>query len=251
MLKDNGFGYIKVDYNANIGNDVDGDCAGAENLRQHLAAVREFFVKMKNEIPDLVIENCSAGGHRLEPSMLAVSSVSSFSDAHESVEIPYIAANLHRLMLPEHSLIWAVLRSDDNEQRLVYSLAATYLGVPCISGDVDKLNAEQRAVLKRGCDFYAKLTDVLKNGDTKIYGNRSVSYRHPTGTQTVVRKSKTQALVICHAFNDTADTFEIELGAEFKLCDGFYAYNIELCGTMLIINKMKELSAAAVLLEKA
>lgn len=76
-------------------------------------AVNDFFAEIKREIPEIVIENCAGGGHRLEPSMIALSAVSSFSDAHETVEIPYIAANLHRLMLPAQSLIWSVLHKED------------------------------------------------------------------------------------------------------------------------------------------
>ncbi len=250
FLRDNGFGYIKVDYNANIGNSIDGEESPSENLREHLAQVREFFIKMKDEIPDLVIENCASGGHRLEPSMLEVSSVSSFSDAHEAVEIPYIAANLHSLMLPRQSLIWATLRADETEQRTIYSLAATFLGRICLSGEVDKLTESQKVILKRAVDFYGKLENVIDNGDSKIYGNRSVCMRYPEGTQIVVRKTVDEVLAVCHAYNNPCDDFYIELDGSFKLKDGFYADNITVEGNKLKITKMKPLTACAVLLER-
>ena len=44
--------------------------------------------------------------------MLHRTSMSSFSDAHETPEIPIVAAALHRLMLPRQSQIWAVLHAD-------------------------------------------------------------------------------------------------------------------------------------------
>lgn len=250
FLKDNGFGYIKVDYNANIGNGVDGDDSPAENLRQHLDAVRDFFISMKKEIPDLVIENCSSGGHRLEPSMMEVSTVSSFSDAHEAVEAPYVAANLHRLMLPERSLIWVVLRADESKERTIYSLANAFLGRMCLSGDVDKMTDAQKTILKKACDFYGNLVDVIKNGDSKIYGNRSTSQRHPKGTQIVLRKTENEAMAVCHAFDDPGDTFEIELGGNYRIKDDFYADNIKIEGTKLIVGKMAKFTASAVLLEK-
>jgi alpha-galactosidase len=118
LLRDNGFGYIKVDYNETIGIGVDGAESLGEGLRQHLEGVQEFFRMLRKEIPDLVIENCSSGGHRLEPSMMALSAMGSSSDAHETREIPIIAANLQRLILPRQSQIWAVLRKDDTAQRL-------------------------------------------------------------------------------------------------------------------------------------
>ena len=72
LLRDNGFGYLKVDYNDTIGFGVDGAESPGEGLRQHLEGMQGFFRKLREELPDLVIENCSSGGHRLEPSMMAL-----------------------------------------------------------------------------------------------------------------------------------------------------------------------------------
>ncbi len=250
MLKDNDFGYIKVDYNANIGISVDGAESGAEGLRAHLECVRDFFKKMKEEIPDLIIENCASGGHRLEPSMMGVSGVSSFSDAHESVEIPYIAANLHNLMLPVQSLIWAVLRSDESVERTVYSLAATFLGRMCLSGDVCDMKEENMAVLKNATEFYPKLENIIKNGRTKIYGNRGKSMRYPTGVQVVARKTDDEMLVVYHAFENDLKDIEIDIPENFKVKSEFYADCIKAENGKLKISKAKPFTAGAVILGK-
>jgi alpha-galactosidase len=84
LLRDNGFGYLKVDYNDTIGIGVDGAESPSEGLRQHLEGVQNFFRTLRKKIPDLVIENCSSGGHRLEPSMMSLCAMGSFSDAHET-----------------------------------------------------------------------------------------------------------------------------------------------------------------------
>ena len=75
-------------------------------------------------------------------------SMASFSDAHECVEIPIIAANLHRVILPRQSQIWAVIRETDSLKRMAYSVINTFLGRMCISGDVLHLTPEQWAVLE-------------------------------------------------------------------------------------------------------
>ena len=250
MLKDNGFGYIKVDYNANIGIDADGAESGAEGLREHLQCVRDFFIKMKEEIPDLVIENCSSGGHRLEPSMMGVSAVSSFSDAHEAVEIPYIAADLHNLMLPAQSLIWAVLHEDDSAERLVYSLAATFLGRVCLSGPMDKLAPWQEDIVSSAMSFYSKLENVIKNGKTKLYGNRAKCTRYPEGTQIAVRSTDDEILVICHAFENAGGEFEIDIPSGFKVKAEFYGDCISVDGRKLTVKGMKDFTAGVVLLGK-
>lgn len=248
FLKENDFGYIKIDHNSNIGRGVDGGDSDAEALREHMQAVRAFFVKMKEEIPNLIIENCAAGGHRLEPSMLGVSALSSFSDAHEAIEIPYVAANLHNLILPAQSLIWAVLHKDEPLKRTVYSLSATFLGRMCISGQVDELRKEQYDVLKQAIDYYKKLEDVIKHGNSKIYGNRGKSTRYPTGTQVVVRKTEKEMLVVCHAFEQPGEKMVLDVPEGYQIKAGFWADRMHLENGRLYIEKMDARTAQSLLL---
>ncbi|MBQ7039771.1 MAG: alpha-galactosidase [Clostridia bacterium] len=251
FLKDNGFGYIKVDYNANIGVGVDGPDSPAENLREHLYEVYKFFRLMKKEIPDLVIENCASGGHRLEPMMMGASAVSSFSDAHESVEIPYIAACLHNLMLPAQSLVWATLHEDETKERTIYSLAATFLGRMCLSGQVDKMPAWQQEILKNSIEFYKLLDNVILNGDSKTFGNRSVNMRYPEGTQAVVRKTEDEILIVCHAYENPAEeNIEIEIPEGFGVKAEFYNETIKIKDGKALICPMKPLTAQAIYFKK-
>ncbi len=250
MLKDNDFGYIKVDYNNNIGVEVDGAESGAEGLRQHLECVYDFFSQMKREIPDLIIENCASGGHRLEPSMIGVTGVSSFSDAHECVEIPYIAANLHNLMLPSQELIWAVLHEDDSKERLAYSLASTFLGRVCLSGPIDKLADWQEKLVIDAMRFYVRLENVIKNGKTKIYGNRSKCTRYPTGVQAVVRSTENEILVVYHSFEDDLQEISFEIPDGFRKKAEFNGDNACIDGNIITISNMKPFNAGAILLQQ-
>lgn len=249
FLKENGFGYIKVDYNGNIGAGVDGAESPAEGLRQHLECVRDFFESMKVEIPDLVVENCASGGHRLEPSMINITDLSSFSDASESVENPYIALNLHNLIDPSKELVWAVVHNDDSKERLVYSLASSFLGRVCLSGDIDILSDWQEKIIKKGLDFYKKLSYVIKNGVTKVYGNRGKSMRYPTGVQIAVRRVKNQILVVYHGFDKSDGKFEIEIPNGFKISDAFYNECGDLSDGILTVKDVKPFTAGAILLE--
>ncbi|HLO28278.1 MAG TPA: glycoside hydrolase family 36 protein [Anaerolineales bacterium] len=202
QLRDSGFGYIKVDYNETIGIGVDGAESLGEGLRQHILAVQEFFREMRQELPDLVIEVCASGGHRLEPSMLSLASMGSFSDAHESLEIPIIAANLHRLILPRQSQIWAVLHATDTLQRLTYSLTAGFLGRLCLSGEIDRLNDEQWSLVQEAIRFYEQVAPIIKNGKSCLYQQIGPAWRHLQGAQAVARISENsnQALVVVHTF---------------------------------------------------
>lgn len=235
-LKKNKFDYIKVDCNDSLGIGCDGAESLAEGLRQNQLASIEFFKKMKAEIPGIIIENCASGGHKLEPLTMSYSSMGSFSDAHECPEIPIIAANLHRVVLPRQSQIWAVIRKDDSPKRLVYSMAATFLGRMGLSGDMNELDEEQWKLIDEGIMFYRMVSPVIKNGYTKIIESETNSWRHPKGWQAVFReqivedqlmedddlivRKKTQKglMVIIHAFEGSVGTrVKVQIPIEYTL----------------------------------
>jgi alpha-galactosidase len=164
--------------------------------------VQDFFRKMRTELPDLVIENCASGGHRLEPSFMGLTSMASFSDAHETRDIPVIAANLHRLILPRQSQIWAVLHASDSMQRLVYLLTSGLLGRLCISGEIAALDEQQWALVKEAIQFYYQVAAVIARGKSRLYQFVSPSWQHLQGAQAVLRLAEDEhsALVVTHSF---------------------------------------------------
>ena len=203
LLKDCGFEYVKIDYNDCIGVGCDSPDGLGEGLRQNMQGTLRMFRDMQETIPGLMIENCASGGHRLEPSLLGASWLASFSDAHEQSEIPIIAAAQHRVMLPGQSLIWAVLRPEDSIRRVTYSMAATLLGVMCLSGDVYSLSAEQWAKVDEGIRFYRAAQHIIRDGVSVITAALGVSWRHPTGWQAVCRTLGSETLVVLHTFGGT------------------------------------------------
>lgn len=204
-LKDNNFGYIKVDYNDTMGMGCDGPEGMGENLRQKVLATQSFFKEMKREIPDLVIENCSSGGHRLEPSFMELASMASFSDAHECLSLPIIAANVQRVIKPSQSQIWAVMRAKDSDERLWYSICATFLGRMGLSGDVYDLSDHQWDILDKGMDFYRKVSDIIRDGKTTVISCSADSYNEPAGSQLVIRELGNKALIVYHRFEKSND----------------------------------------------
>ena len=204
-LKDNGFGYIKVDYNDTMGIGCDGPEGPGENLRKKVLATQEYFKKMRRELPDLVIENCSSGGHRLEPSFMELASQASFSDAHEISSLPLIAANLHRVIRPEQSQIWAVMRATDSDSRIFYSICATFLGRMGLSGDVYDLSDHQWGLLDGGIDFYREAAPIIKDGYTFFNCADTKSYNNPTGSQLVLRVFEDKVLCVYHRFAGSED----------------------------------------------
>ena len=208
-LRDCGFGYVKIDYNDTFGMGCDGAESCGEALRRKVSASQEFFKRIAEEIPGIVIENCSSGGHRLVPSMMELCSQASFSDAHETAAIPLIAANMHRVIKPEQSQIWAVMRASDTDERLHYSLAATFLGRMCLSGDIYNLSDKQWETVEKGMEFYRLAADIIKNGVTTVHKYTATSYNEPTGEQLVIREYDGRGLAVLHRFANSSDTADI------------------------------------------
>lgn len=221
FLKEYGFDYIKADYNESIGIGCDGEESLGEGLRCNMEAAAGFYEEIRREIPNIQIEICASGGHRQEPFMIGISDYVSFSDAHEEKEIPVIAANLHRVMLPEKSQIWAVLRKEDPPERIVYSMTAAMLGVMCLSGDVLDFEEEQRKIVMEGVQFYRKISYIIKDGITRYFGTEQDSYRHLRGWQAVVRYGRSgDVLVIIHTFEEEyRRRMEVSLGGKYMITD--------------------------------
>lgn len=203
LLKDCGFGYIKIDYNDSLGMGTDGAESIGEGLRRKTEASREFFRTLSKEIPGLVIENCSSGGHRLTPAFMELASQASFSDAHETAAIPIIAANLHRVIRPDQSQIWAVLRAGDSPERLNYTLCSAFLGRMCLSGDIYNLSDEQWETVDKAIAFYREAADIIKYGKTVRRECTADSYNKPEGYQVLVREYAGKALTVLHRFENS------------------------------------------------
>ena len=204
LLRELKLGYLKIDYNENIGPGVDGSESPGEGLRQHVLATHQYIEHLRRELPDLVIENCASGGHRLEPRMQGLCAVGSFSDAHETDVIPVVAANLLRLILPRQSLVWATLRAEDDERRLVYSLASTFLGRMCLSGDVDQLSSDAWALTCKAMELYRQAVPIIRDSRIRRFGPPVGSYETVRGWQSVRMQAcdGRTMLVVMHRFGE-------------------------------------------------
>ena len=195
FLRDNGFEYLKIDYNDSFGLGCDGAESLGEGGRQVTEESVNWLDKLKDDVAGLVIENCSSGGSRIEPYRMGKVSMCSFSDAHECAEIPLVAANVSRVVPARQSQIWAVLRKDESDSRTIYSLCAAMMGRICLSGDVKK---EKRELIKEGLDFYQEVKSIVRYGDIIDIDSNVEYYRKPVGRQVYIKDYGNQRLIIVH-----------------------------------------------------
>ena len=251
LLKDNGFGYLKIDYNINTGIGIDGEESLGENLRQHMEAVRNFVIKIKEEIPDIIIENCASGGCRLEPSMMDITAMSSASDTHDVYEGAIVAANLHYLTPPRQNQVWCTLRPQYDTKHFTHIISVGFLGRLCWSGDIARLSETQLNELFAAERFYERVAPIIKHGNSYIYRTDMCSFHSPTGTQAVVRYSEdgSQALVVIHTFKDMKN-MKITLKGNYEITDSLYENTTHINNGVLEISNMSDFTGNVLLLSR-
>ena len=254
FIKESNIDYIKVDYNDNIGVGCDGYESLGEGLRQNILSTLDFFRKMKREIPELVIETCASGGQRLCIPFMEISSMASFSDAHECTSIPIIAANMHRMILPRQSQIWAVIQKEHSNDYLYYQIAAGMLGRLCLSGNITELDLKQWAIIQEGIQMYKNVSHLIDNGITYRYGSNISSYKEPEGYQIIVRRGSEseEVLVIVHTFEKSPGNITLNLDGNYEIKNNYYRKGIEVVfeNNNLKIDYLKDFDGLVILLKK-
>lgn len=251
FLKDNGFGYLKIDYNTSTGSGIDGDDSPGENLRVHMDCVREYIKKIKNEIPDFAIENCASGGCRLEPSMMDITDMSSSSDTHEGYEAAIVAANLHYLTPPRQNQIWCTLKPEYSKERFSFIISQGFLGRICWSGLIDELSEEQLQEMFAAEEFYQEVSPIIMKGDSYIFRTDECSFYTPTGSQAVLRYSedKKEALLVVNTF-ENAKPIDLKLIGNYVISKTLYQSDAEIIGDKFSIKNCKDYVGNVFLLKR-
>lgn len=246
---DNHFDYLKIDYNANMGIGIDGPSSLGENLEEAMSLTIQKIKQWKVNYPDLLIENCAAGGHRISTPYVLNTDFTSFSDAHESYNIPIVAANMHRMLHPSQSSVLAVLHKEQSLRSMYYKISSTFLGTMCISGEILDLVPEQWDCIEKGISFYKKIVSIIQMGISQIDSRIGFSYKESSGYQMVRRKYKNKTLITIHTFENITNQIEIPIVGK---CVSIYADpNIEVIekDNKIVISKLCDFDGVGLLIE--
>lgn len=248
FLRENGFDYVKIDYNDTIGLGCDGAESLGEGGRQVMEESLLWLDRLKTAIPDLVIENCSSGGSRIEPLRMSKVSMCSFSDAHECAEIPLVAANVSRVVPARQSQIWAVIREQDSLSRIIYSLCAGMLGRICLSGDVLRLPREKIDCICNGLNFYNDVKTIVRYGDIRTVDCDVAYYREPKGRQIYAKSYGDKLLVLVHILEGVSEVNYPVGGYRLESVYTDLEYAVE--GGVLTLSNVRDYTAGAFLFIK-
>ena len=143
-----GLGYIKLDYNINIGpgTDAHGQSAG-EGLLGHTRAYRDWLIAVQLRHPGVLFENCAAGAMRMDYGLLSVTHIQSTSDQPDYLRYPPIAAAAPASILPEQSGNWVYPEVGLSVEQTAFTLVTGLAGRLYLTGFIDKLTDEQRGLV--------------------------------------------------------------------------------------------------------
>lgn len=165
LVSEYGVGYIKMDYNidAGPGSDHDSDSVG-DALLAHTRAYLNWLDETFRKYPDLVIENCSSGGMRMEYSHLSRHSIQSVTDQTDYIKMAAIACNCMTACTPEQAAIWSYPMRNGDEEETIFNMVNAMLLRIHQSGHLADLSDSRRKLVKEGLDIHRSICDELKTG---------------------------------------------------------------------------------------
>ncbi len=158
LVGDYGAGYIKMDYNIEpgIGTELYADSPGS-GLLEHERAYLSWLDSVFSRYPELIIENCSSGGLRMDYAMLARHSIQSTSDQEDYRHFATIAANAPAALTPEQAAVWSYPLAGGDAEETVFNMVNAILLRIHQSGNLAGLDKLRRALVEQGIACHKRL----------------------------------------------------------------------------------------------
>lgn len=165
LVAEYGIGYIKMDYNINAGSGTEweADSCGAgllEHNRAYLAWLDDIF----RRYPELVIENCSSGGMRMDYALLSRHSIQSSSDQTDYRKYAAIAASCATGVTPEQCAVWSYPLREGDAEEVVFNMVNAILMRIHQSGHLAEISAERLALVGEGLAYYKAIRGDIREG---------------------------------------------------------------------------------------
>ena len=172
IVKEYGVGYIKMDYNIEpgIGTEIDTESMG-QGMLEHERTYLKWLEGVWMRYPDLIIENCSSGGLRMDYAMLSRYSIQSTSDQDDYRLYATIAANAPTAVTPEQAAVWAYPMNHEEEisqrelkEETVFNMVNAMLLRIHQSGHLAKLDEMRFGLVKEGIGVYKRIRRDIAEG---------------------------------------------------------------------------------------
>lgn len=163
VVNEYGVGYIKMDYNVEpgIGTEINADSVG-QGMLEHEKAYLAWLDDVFKKYPDLVIENCSSGGLRIDYALLSRYSIQSTSDQEDYRNYATIAANSATGVTPEQAAVWSYPMRQGNKEEVIYNMINAMLLRIHQSGHLAELPDDRISLVKEGIACYKNIRSDIK-----------------------------------------------------------------------------------------
>lgn len=143
-----GIGYLKLDYNIDIGAGTDAALHGpGHGLLEHNRAWLRWLDDVLDRHPDLVVEGCAAGGMRVDAATLARVPVQSLTDQQDFRLIAAVAAASPSAVPPEQGAVWAYPDREMTDEEVTFTMVSALVGRVHLSGRLDLLEPLQLSLV--------------------------------------------------------------------------------------------------------
>lgn len=163
LVNEYGVGYIKMDYNIEpgIGTETEADSCG-DGLLLHNRAYLDWLDGIFEKYPDLVIENCSSGGMRIDYAMLSRHSIQSTSDQEDYIKYATIAANAPSGITPEQAAIWSYPMTNGDEEETIFNMVNAILLRIHQSGHILNMSDSRVELIREAISCYKNIRSDIK-----------------------------------------------------------------------------------------
>jgi alpha-galactosidase len=165
LLREFGIGYIKMDYNINAGPGTDRACdSPGDGLLEHNRAYLDWIKSVFERHPQLIIENCSSGGLRMDYAQLAIHSIQSVSDQTDFRLNAIIAAACASAVTPEQAAIWSYPVKGADEEETIFNMVTVLLLRIHQSGCLHEISSAALQLVKEGIAVYKRIRPDIPRG---------------------------------------------------------------------------------------
>jgi len=162
FVNEYGVGYIKNDYNIDLhcGTDTQADSLG-DGLLEHIRAFYAWMESIHARHPQLIWENCAAGGLRVDYGVLSRAQLQSSSDQETFDCFAPVAIGSSALLLPEQLAVWSYPHANDLETT-IFNMVNVLLFRIHYAGRPDLLDAENLALVEEAIAYYKQTRPVIR-----------------------------------------------------------------------------------------
>ena len=157
IVKKYGVEYIKRDYNCSalFGTELNASSAG-QGMLENTRAMYNWIDSVHIRYPNLVLENCSGGGMRMDYEALSRHQVQSSSDQGNYKKYPSIIVGELAAVLPEQLAAWAYPLASASAEEASFNMVTAMLCRIHLSGELDKLSNKAMEQVVNSIAVYKK-----------------------------------------------------------------------------------------------